>query len=255
VEDNPDDALIEARALQTFGIRKVYAADTAEQALAFLAEHTCDAALIDYNLPGMNGLRLLERIRESWPALRVIVVTGVRDERVAVAALKAGADNYVSKDELVTSSIIRTLQAALREQLADRDEVRRSSVAAPLDAAVETAGWLLESLGARASLREAAAGAAELQDVLEQFERYLRASLRAFPQPALHEEDGLARMFLESGASAAQVLAAYRATVGSLRDARVDAEINPIVCLVRLLVRLLEQYQLRLSLGALVDGR
>src|SRR3990172_13352758 len=115
VEDNPDDALLATKALQTFGIKTIYHAETAEDALSFLNKHSCDVVLIDYNLPGINGLRLLEHVREAWPQTPVILVTGARDEQVAVSALKLGAADYLSKDDLLTSSIIRTLQAVLRE--------------------------------------------------------------------------------------------------------------------------------------------
>ncbi|MDZ4278185.1 MAG: response regulator, partial [Dehalococcoidia bacterium] len=98
VEDSPEDAFIVGKALERFGIRKVYAADNAEDGLKSIAKRAVDIALIDYNLPGMNGLRLLERIREARPETRVIIVTGVRDEHIAVAAMKAGAADYVTKD-------------------------------------------------------------------------------------------------------------------------------------------------------------
>ena len=128
VEDNRDDIIIASRALKAFGIKHIFSAQTGEEALAYLTQHKCDVALVDHRLPGMSGLRLLEQIRAARPETRVIVVTGARDERVAAAAIKLGASDYVSKDEFLTSGIINSLQAALREEIAEQEEQRRLSL-------------------------------------------------------------------------------------------------------------------------------
>src|SRR3989337_2272939 len=146
VEDNPDDSFVVARALETFGIRHVYAVDTAEEAINFLRTQPCDVALIDYNLPRMNGLMLLERLQAAYPGLRVIVVTGAGDERVAASALKGGAADYVTKDEMLTSGIVRSLQHALRDEFTESDERRQTLVeagAGGLAVVREEANWLL----------------------------------------------------------------------------------------------------------------
>ena len=254
VEDNPDDGILIARSLDTFGIRRVYAVETAEDALAFLGQHGCDVALVDYSLPGMNGLRLLERIRESWPEMMVVLVTGVRDEQIAVSAMKAGASDYVTKDELLTSSIIRSLQSTLRRQIASTEERRRTALASAaggLDAALEEGGWLLDVFGA-APGRHAATpyGEEGLDALLEAFARYLREAFRLFPQPARAEEGGLTRKLLERGASPGEIVTFYRAALRSMRLEEPKPPMNPLLCLVRLFALLVEQYQLRQSVQA-----
>lgn len=261
VEDNPDDGMIVTRSLETFGIRRVFAVETAEDALAFLGEYACDVALVDYNLPGMNGLRLLEHIRESWPETRVVLVTGVKDEQIAVSAMKAGAADYVSKDELLTSSIIRTLQSTLRQQIASTDEQRRTALAAragDLDAALEEAEWLLELF--HGGLAHHGSGAAEhaapaygeehLDDLLEAHTRYLREAFRLFPQPAHAEEDRLVRMLLERGSGPGEVIAFYRAALRSLLLEQHELPMNPGLCLARVFALMVEQYQFRQSIQA-----
>ena len=253
VEDNPDDALIAARALQTFGIRHVYAAGTAEEALEFLRDQTCDVILVDYLLPGMSGLAFLEEVRRAFPHIAAIMVTGAQDERVAADSFKAGAFDYVAKDQLLTSGIIRTLQAALRSQISTSEEERRATLGGspdPLGIAREEAGWLLASFPGRATLRETAAGEGALQDVLEEFVRYLRHSFASFPETAQRDEEALLRMFLERGSSPAQVLATYRAAVGALSREQTHAPFSPALCLVRLFALLFDQYQARESLAA-----
>jgi len=254
VEDNPDDGILVARSLQTFGIKKVFAAETAEEALTFLQRHTCDVVLADYNLPGMNGLRLLEHIRESWPEIRVVLVTGAKDEHVAVSAMKAGAADYVCKDDLLTSSIIRTLQAALRQQETSNKEQQRSafgSRAGDLGAALEEAEWLqtLSHDGRPRRPEHAAAyGEESIDDLLDAYTRYLRDTFRLFPQPAGAAEDALARMLLERGSGAGEVVTYYRAALRSLLLEQIAPPLNPALCLARIFALLVEQYQYRQSM-------
>jgi CheY-like chemotaxis protein len=264
VEDNPDDGVLVARSLETFGIRKVFAVETAEEALNLLRRHTCDVALVDYNLPGMNGLRLLERIRESWPDVRVVLVTGARDEHIAVSAMKAGAADYVTKDDLLTSSIIRTLQSTLRQQIASTEEHRRLALTAgavDIDAALEETDWLLQpfhdatSHHARGPDHDAPGyGDESLTGLFEAFDRYLRETFRLFPRSAEQEEDGLVRMFLERGSSPDEVIAFYRAALRSLLLENERPPVNAALCIARLFALMVEQYQFRLSVQAASRG-
>jgi CheY-like chemotaxis protein len=215
VEDNPDDALLEARALENFGIGFVYHASSAEEAIGFIKQEHCDAALVDYQLPGMDGLRLAQQLHELSPDTLIIVVTGIADEHIAVEAMKLGVADYVPKDELLTSGIIRSLQTALRRASEQRIDQRRTAIAngaGHLDAARDEVDWVLDSLG-EAALQEARVlrlatyeeqGRKTYPDVLgdtsplrslhleeqgigivlDTFTRYLRESFRRYPEPA-----------------------------------------------------------------------
>lgn len=129
VEDSPNDQAIATRALKNFGIRHWHFARTAEDALKEAQKQHYDVVLVDYSLPGMNGLQFVEHLRGVSPDTRVIVVTGVRQESVAIAAMKLGVADYISKDEFLTSGITRSLQAALRDRVATADAEQRGELA------------------------------------------------------------------------------------------------------------------------------
>ena len=105
-----------------------------------------DLVLLDIRLPGMDGIEVLERIKAIDEGLEVILVTAVKTVRTAVAAMKLGAFDYVTKpfdeDELLVAGAARARQAlagargrvpALRARAAPR--LRRARRPAPRDAA------------------------------------------------------------------------------------------------------------------------
>jgi two-component system NtrC family response regulator len=108
---------------------EVTLAESAESALARLAEQPVDLVLTDVRMPGQGGLELLQAIRPRWPDIEVVVMTGYGNVDDAVAAMKAGAADYiikpVSKQELLVI-IERALEARdLRaEVVALRREVK-----------------------------------------------------------------------------------------------------------------------------------
>ena len=90
-------------------------ASSAEEALVRLGERAVDVVLTDVKMPGAGGISLLAQVRARWGDTRVIVMTGHGSVADAVAAMKAGAADYiikpVSKDELLV-----ILERAVREK-------------------------------------------------------------------------------------------------------------------------------------------
>ncbi|MCY1036377.1 hybrid sensor histidine kinase/response regulator [Corallococcus sp. BB11-1] len=88
---------------------------SAEEALAHLTGNAVDAMLLDYHLPGMNGVALLQKLAAlglpTVPA--VVVLTGSGNERVAVDAMKSGAQDYLVKDAFSPERLRRSLRAAV----------------------------------------------------------------------------------------------------------------------------------------------
>jgi DNA-binding NtrC family response regulator len=92
------------------------------------AEKPPDAVLTDLVMPGMNGIDVTRKLRESDPYLPVFVLTAHAEMATAIEALKAGANEYLTKpvniDEL-TTQLKRALEdRPLREEAADIQQVR-----------------------------------------------------------------------------------------------------------------------------------
>jgi two-component system response regulator AtoC len=83
----------------------VEACDSGESGLAGFDARGADVVLTDLAMPVMDGMQLLERLRASDPSVPVLMVTAHGSERLAVAAMKSGAFDYIPKpfdpDELV----------------------------------------------------------------------------------------------------------------------------------------------------------
>ena len=94
--------------------------------------------LLDYNIPGSDGLQILEAIRGSGDTTPVIMLTGQGDEELAVTLMKAGAFDYLNKNTLTAERLDRSLRYALdlhhaqqeREQLLEREQRAREEAQA-----------------------------------------------------------------------------------------------------------------------------
>ena len=97
----------------------VNAEPSGEAAIESIRLHTFDAVLLDINMPGMGGFEACRTIRKMAPFLNIIMLT-VRDQQeTKVAALDAGADDYVTKP-FQTKELAARLRAAVRRSRALR---------------------------------------------------------------------------------------------------------------------------------------
>lgn len=87
-------------------------------ALTAIAETPCDLVLTDLNMPTMDGLKLLRKLREKHPHIPAILMTASGSEAVAVEAMKAGASSYLNKSsgaDWLHENVERVLAARFRE--------------------------------------------------------------------------------------------------------------------------------------------
>lgn len=95
------------------GIKIVAVARSAEEALEKIVRFPPDVAIVDIQLPGMNGIELIKRIKASYPEIEAITLTVFDDEQFAKQAIKAGAIGYVIKDA-AKDELVKAVRAAAK---------------------------------------------------------------------------------------------------------------------------------------------
>lgn len=132
VEDNPGDA----RWVRTMlvedadGEFELLHASTVRDAIDLLIAHgsTIDAVLLDLSLPDETGMNTLQRVLPAAHTAVVIVMTGQGDEETGLAAMQAGAQDYLVKGQVDGRTLRRALRFALERQtvlqrLSHRDDL------------------------------------------------------------------------------------------------------------------------------------
>lgn len=115
VDDDDIDAMSFERALKKSGINYslTICKDAAEGLQQILLDEY-DCVFLDYQLPGVDGLTLLKRMREQGVVTPIAVMTSQGDEKIAVEMMKAGAFDYFPKAELNAESIRKVITSGLR---------------------------------------------------------------------------------------------------------------------------------------------
>jgi signal transduction histidine kinase len=145
VEDSADDAALLERALARGGWQPSCERVETEAALrATLRARTFDLVVSDWVLPSFSGMAALAVVQGEAPDVPVIICSGKIDEEMAVAALRAGAKDFVTKGNLarLAPAVTRELReaAARRERLRADGELRRLTAELARSRRLEEAG-------------------------------------------------------------------------------------------------------------------
>jgi PAS domain S-box-containing protein len=117
IEDSEDDMLLTTRELRRGGYTFDYVrVDTAEDMEAALDRQCWDIAIADYTLPAFSGPAALEILQQRQLDLPFIIVSGTIGEEMAVAAMRAGAHDYIIKGNLTR------LVPAIAREIREADE-------------------------------------------------------------------------------------------------------------------------------------
>lgn len=84
-------------ALKLGGITNILTCQDSREVLSLVAEQTIECLLLDINMPHISGLELLGKLKEDFPDIPVVVVTGIDEVETAVECMKKGADDYMVK--------------------------------------------------------------------------------------------------------------------------------------------------------------
>lgn len=129
VDDEPSVCLALEGVLSRQGYR-VVTTNNADEALSFLERLPVDLALLDLNMPGMNGVQLMGEIKQRWPQTQVMILTGYGTLETAITALRRGAHDYLLKPSS-PHDIIASVEKALGKK---REERRRQDLLSRIEA-------------------------------------------------------------------------------------------------------------------------
>lgn len=124
VEDNPGDArLIEEMlvGLDTDTEFRLWQASRLASGIDVLARRNVEVVLLDLSLPDSVGMDTLHAVQATAPHVPIIVLTGTDDQRLALLAVKAGAQDYLTKGEVDRHLLLRAIRYAM-----ERKEIERA---------------------------------------------------------------------------------------------------------------------------------
>jgi PAS domain S-box-containing protein len=118
VEDNPSDLFLLEHMLRSSGldIRQLYSTDTIGEAYRLLREWEIDLVLLDLSLPDSWGIHTFVQLKPAVQRIPVIILTGLSDMKVALEAIKEGAQDYLVKNELTEGLLAKTIQYSLERK-------------------------------------------------------------------------------------------------------------------------------------------
>ncbi len=153
VEDNENDALLLQETLAQFGDSfHLTHATSATDAEALLHQAAFDAMLLDLSLPDTRGMETILWANRTAPRLPVIILTGMDDERMALEAVRKGAQDYILKGQSDARLLARALHYAIErkrveEALRDSEQRLRAVFEATEDAIIicDSHGRLIEA--------------------------------------------------------------------------------------------------------------
>ena len=131
LEDDPKDAEIVRARLTAGGLAcEISRVETRDDFIAGLDQQLCDLIIVDYSIPGFDGLSALTLAQQKCPEIPFIFVSGTLGEESAVLTMQRGATDYVLKNRM--SRLIPAVERALREaderiRLKHAEDARRKS--------------------------------------------------------------------------------------------------------------------------------
>jgi hypothetical protein len=127
-DDDEGDRKHVIRALKEAGVSFKYTETASvEEALKECDKGAFDCAIVDYRMPGHDGLHGVGALHDRLPCMCIIMATGQGDEFIATEAMKLGASDYIAKKRINAETIAHIIEsamekAALRNKVAEQRE-------------------------------------------------------------------------------------------------------------------------------------
>jgi len=127
IEDNPTDArkiqkMVEEKSWATFDLTCV---GKLQEGLKHLSNGGADIVLLDLELPDSKGLDTFIKVHNHEAEVPVVVLTGLKDEKIGLEAVQKGAHDFLIKGQVDGDLLIRSMRYAIERQRAD-EELQRS---------------------------------------------------------------------------------------------------------------------------------
>ena len=122
VEDDTADAVLVEELLADSGLRTslTWARSLAEAKERLRSDGVPGCILLDLNLPDAQGLEAVTQVRAAAPAAPIVVLTGLAEERAGLAAVAAGAQDYLIKGQAAPDVVSRAIRYAAQRKQAEQ---------------------------------------------------------------------------------------------------------------------------------------
>jgi CheY-like chemotaxis protein len=153
----------------------VYACEEGGEAVAALKRSHFDVVILDYKMPEVSGLNVLQWIHEQKMDIPVIMLTGAGSEDIAVEAMKLGAYDYIRKDSFDRNHFPVIVNSVYERYLFKKDKEQREARARKLERGLEAFELLSSSLSTFA--HEVNSTMTNVTQLTDESERFLQPQL------------------------------------------------------------------------------
>jgi DNA-binding NtrC family response regulator len=108
--------------LKSRNLKEVHGFISGEDAVKSLSENQPDIVIQDYDLPGMNGIDTMKKVKEQYPDAIFIFLSGQSSVKVAIDALNDGAYDYIIKDNFAKENAVKKIKQLLYIKKLEHDK-------------------------------------------------------------------------------------------------------------------------------------
>jgi two-component system, cell cycle sensor histidine kinase and response regulator CckA len=130
IEDNPGDTRLIQEMLreEEFDLNNVECSNTLSNGLARLTAGDLDAVLLDLGLPDSQGLSTFEKIHSAAPQVPIIILSGLKDDALALEAVRRGAQDYLTKGKIEGALLTKAITYAVERKKLDEAVKRQADL-------------------------------------------------------------------------------------------------------------------------------
>jgi len=122
VDDEPEFKEVMLKHLSRMGIR-LSVAEGCVDALESLEAYPIDVVIMDMNMPGVDGIQCLRKVKQRWPLTEVIILTGHASVKSGIEGMQSGAFDYCLKP-IDVRELIEKVELAAQKALINQEDAR-----------------------------------------------------------------------------------------------------------------------------------